>query len=270
MDIHITRKGEKHGPYPEATARQFLEEGKLLPTDLAWHDGAEGWKSLSEVLGAAAQPPAIPPPVPAAGIPKRTMAGTVPAEEKPEDSEPDDPDKISVTRKGKPMGPYSREKAKEYFASGQLWSTDWGWHDGMDDWKPLNEVLGVEASAQPAMTSAAPVKAWSRRGRSVAEGVGIVALVVALFVIGVATEGTLKKIIMWGFLITGGGLAFLSGLAFLWAAFKKSVVWGLLVFCVPFVSLVFLVMHWDVARTPFLANLAGWAMWYAGMIIEAS
>ena len=80
MDIHITRKGEKHGPYPEATARQFLEEGKLLPTDLAWHDGADGWKPLSEVLGAAAQPPATPPSPPRGGIPKRTMAGAAPAE----------------------------------------------------------------------------------------------------------------------------------------------------------------------------------------------
>jgi hypothetical protein len=147
MDIHITRNGEQHGPYPEATARQLLEEGKLLPADLAWHEGAEGWKPLSEVLGADAQPPATPPPSPAGGIPKRTMAGAAPAEEKSEDSVPDDPDKIHVTRKGEPIGSYPREKAKEFFASGQLLPTDWGWHDGMDDWKPLNEVLSAGESA---------------------------------------------------------------------------------------------------------------------------
>ena len=151
MDIHITRKGEKHGPYPEATARQFLEEGKLSPTDLAWHAGADGWKPLSEVLAAAAQPPAAAPPPkpPGGGIPKRTLAGAAPAEAKPaeektEGSEAEDPDKIRVTRKGEPIGPYSREKAKEYFAAGQLLPTDWGWHDGMDEWKPLWEVLGME------------------------------------------------------------------------------------------------------------------------------
>jgi hypothetical protein len=148
MNIHITRNGEQHGPYPEATARQMLEAGQLLPADLAWHDGAEGWKPLSEVLGAAAQPPATPPSPPAGGILKRTMAGAAPAEGKTEDSEGGDPDQIRVTRKGEPIGPYSREKAKEYFASGQLLSTDWGWHDGMDDWKPLNEVLGMAAPAQ--------------------------------------------------------------------------------------------------------------------------
>ena len=133
MDIHITRGGEQHGPYPEATARQFLEEGKLLSTDLAWHAGADGWKPLSEVLGNAAQPPAAAPPPkpPGGGIPERTLAGAAPAETESaegeaEGSEAEDPDKISVTRKGDAIGPYSRDKAKEYFAAGQLLPTDWG------------------------------------------------------------------------------------------------------------------------------------------------
>ena len=61
MDIHITRKGEQHGPYPEASAREMMAAGQLLPTDLAWHDGADDWKPLNEVLGSAAQPPATSP-----------------------------------------------------------------------------------------------------------------------------------------------------------------------------------------------------------------
>ena len=157
MDIHINRKGEQHGPYPEASAREMLAAGQLLPTDLAWHAGADGWKPLSEVLGVEAQPaatPPSPPKPPGSGIPKRTMAGAAPAEEKSaeensEDSEAGDPDKIRVTRKGEPIGPYSREKAEKYFADGQLLPTDWGWHDGMDEWKPLYEVLGVEVSPGP-------------------------------------------------------------------------------------------------------------------------
>jgi hypothetical protein len=135
MHIHITRKGEQHGPYSEANAREMLAAGQLLPTDLAWYDGADGWKPLSEVLGVAAQPPAPP-------------------------SEPNDPDKISVTRKGEPIGPYSREEAKEYFASGQLLPTDWGWHDGMNDWKPINEVLGMAASTKA--NAATEVPKWKK------------------------------------------------------------------------------------------------------------
>lgn len=159
MDIHITRNGEPHGPYPEAAAKQMLESGQLLPTDLAWHEGAEGWKPLGEILGAASE---------------------ASAEKKPDDSEPDDPDKISVTRKGEPIGPYSREKAKEYFASGQLLPTDWGWHDGMDDWKPINVVLGMPVPGQAAAAVGTPGKS---KGKKVAMyagiGVGVAGLLAA-------------------------------------------------------------------------------------------
>lgn len=188
LQIHITRKGEQHGPYPEANAREMMAAGQLLPTDLAWHAEADGWKPLSEILGAATQPPATPPPSPpppGGGMPKRTMAGAAPAEEKPaeekpENSEPDDPDKISVTRKGESIGPYSREKAKEYFASGQLLPTDWGWHDGMDEWKPINEVLGMAA---PGQATAAAGK--SGKGKKVAMIAGIVVLVAGLVFAGI-------------------------------------------------------------------------------------
>ncbi len=185
--IHITRKGEQHGPYPEASAREMLAAGQLLPTDLAWHAGADGWKPLSEVLGAS-QPPATPAAGPPAspqggGLPKRQMAGAAPEEEKPADDEPGDPDKICVTRKGEAIGPYSRDKAKEYFAAGQLLPTDWGWHDGMDEWKPLYEVLGMEV---PTQASFAPATAAGKpgKGKKVAIIIGIVVLVAGLAAAG--------------------------------------------------------------------------------------
>ena len=138
----------------------MLAAGQLLPTDLAWHPGAEGWKTLQELLGAeAAQAsPTPPPPSNPAGPPKRQVAGGQPAEEKKEEpkegeqpkegEEADDPDKIHVTRKGEPIGPYPRDKAREYFIEGTLLPTDWAWHDGMgEDWKPLNEVLELPLPA---------------------------------------------------------------------------------------------------------------------------
>ena len=155
LQIHINRAGQQYGPYPEATAREMLAAGQLLPTDLAWHPGAEGWKTLQELLGAeAAQAsPTPPPPSKPAGPPKRQVAGGQPAEEKKEEpkegEEADDPDKIHVTRKGEPIGPYPRDKAREYFMEGTLLPTDWGWHDGMgEDWKPLNEVLELPLPAE--------------------------------------------------------------------------------------------------------------------------
>ncbi|MBT6449547.1 MAG: DUF4339 domain-containing protein [Verrucomicrobiales bacterium] len=70
--IHITRKGQQFGPYPEDIAKQYLDEGTLLKTDLAWHDGAEGWEPLGKLLAAEEEtktdePP--PPPAPAATAP---------------------------------------------------------------------------------------------------------------------------------------------------------------------------------------------------------
>ena len=132
----------------------MLAAGQLLPTDLAWHPGAEGWKTLQDLLGAeAAQAsPTPPPPSNPAGPPKRQVAGGQPAEEKKEEpkegEEADDPDKIHVTRKGEPIGPYQRDKAREYFIEGTLVPTDWAWHDGMgEDWKPINEVLELPLPA---------------------------------------------------------------------------------------------------------------------------
>ena len=78
--IHITRKGEQFGPYPEETARKFLNDGQLKVTDLAWHDGADGWKPLPEVLGIAAAPDAPPPPPgPGAPSPKPAAPAGQPA-----------------------------------------------------------------------------------------------------------------------------------------------------------------------------------------------
>ena len=70
--IHITRKGKQFGPYPENIAKQYLDEGTLLKTDLAWHDGAESWEPLGKLLAAKEEnrtdePP--PPPAPAATAP---------------------------------------------------------------------------------------------------------------------------------------------------------------------------------------------------------
>ena len=52
LQIHIDRAGEKFGPYSEEEVRQYLGQGSLLPTDLAWHDGLENWVPLSELAPA--------------------------------------------------------------------------------------------------------------------------------------------------------------------------------------------------------------------------
>ena len=49
MEIRINRDGTEFGPYTLEEVNQMLEEGSLLPTDLAWHDPMETWAELSQV-----------------------------------------------------------------------------------------------------------------------------------------------------------------------------------------------------------------------------
>lgn len=59
MEILVSRDGEQFGPYGLRDARKYLEDGRLLADDWAWHQGAHGWTSLTEVL--ASIPPEMPP-----------------------------------------------------------------------------------------------------------------------------------------------------------------------------------------------------------------
>jgi len=64
--IHILRDGKQFGPYSEEEVRQHFAQGSLLPTDLAWHEGRDGWIPLKEFLEAPKwQPPPPPAPIPA-------------------------------------------------------------------------------------------------------------------------------------------------------------------------------------------------------------
>jgi len=55
-------------------------------------------------------------------------------------------------------------------------------------------------------------------------------------------------------------ITIVAGIWFLVVAFKTSILWGLGCLIVPFVSLIFLFMHWEAAKRPFLWNVLGLAM----------
>ena len=69
-------------------------------------------------------------------------------------------------------------------------------------------------------------------------------------------------------LLAGGMLvALVSSISFLVGAFRVGLWWGLgCLFLAP-VSLIFLVMHWQVAKRPFLVNLAGLAAALVGCYV---
>ena len=61
----------------------------------------------------------------------------------------------------------------------------------------------------------------------------------------------------------------IAGLIILVRAFKVSVGWGLGVMFVPFVSLLFVIKHWEDTKGPFLAGLAGGAVMFMGAMFGA-
>jgi hypothetical protein len=62
---------------------------------------------------------------------------------------------------------------------------------------------------------------------------------------------------MFALFILGMILAVVGGIWLLVVAFQESVWWGLGSLLLPFVSLIFVIMHWQVSKKPFLISLAG-------------
>ena len=55
--------------------------------------------------------------------------------------------------------------------------------------------------------------------------------------------------------IIGLIIALIFGIQLLIIAFRESILWGLGYLFVPFVNLIFIIMHWNETKTPFLRAL---------------
>ena len=63
MGIHISRNGERYGPYSLSQVQAGLDAGSIQRNDLAWHDGLPDWVSVSAIQGIIPPAPrAAPPP----------------------------------------------------------------------------------------------------------------------------------------------------------------------------------------------------------------
>jgi len=49
-NITIHRFGQNYGPYPQKRVIDFLDQGLVFKTDLAWYPGITEWVSLGEAL----------------------------------------------------------------------------------------------------------------------------------------------------------------------------------------------------------------------------
>lgn len=68
--------------------------------------------------------------------------------------------------------------------------------------------------------------------------------------------------------LAGLVLMLVGGIAFLIAAFRESVLWGLAVFFLPFVSLIFLVLYWNKAKDAFFLQLYGVGAVFVALLLS--
>jgi hypothetical protein len=69
-------------------------------------------------------------------------------------------------------------------------------------------------------------------------------------------------------LVVGAGIVTVMGIWLLVKAFQTSVLWGLGYLFVPFVNLVFVILHWQDTKKPFLYLLGGAVLMAIGMVLS--
>lgn len=77
MNIYLSKDGQQTGPFPLEEIKRKLQAGEVLPTQLAWYQGAPGWGPISSVPGVGPlMPTSVGGPAPGGGaVPAPMMAG---------------------------------------------------------------------------------------------------------------------------------------------------------------------------------------------------
>ena len=75
--------------------------------------------------------------------------------------------------------------ASEYFTGGSLLPTDWGWHEGMEEWKPLYEVLDLPVPDQPVFNPAMAPQRGGGKGKKIAKIAGLAVLAIGRIAAGI-------------------------------------------------------------------------------------
>ncbi len=65
----------------------------------------------------------------------------------------------------------------------------------------------------------------------------------------------------------GGAIGLFYGIKLIVLAFQTSVLWGLGYLLVPFVALIFVIMHWSEAGKPFLMSLISIPFFVGGVLL---
>ena len=68
---------------------------------------------------------------------------------------------IHIQRGVESFGPLSLEETSQQLARGDLLETDLAWHEGINDWAPLGEMIRQLGETQPATESGKPAQTAS-------------------------------------------------------------------------------------------------------------
>ena len=68
----------------------------------------------------------------------------------------------------------------------------------------------------------------------------------------------------------GGVMAVVGGVWVIVLAFRKSVMWGLLCLFVSPVAIYFAIKNWDIAKRPFLIEIAGIVLLFIGIALSGT
>lgn len=60
MPYLINRNGQQFGPYSADELKQYVAEGRVLSTDLAWEDGMPNWLPVSQIMAQQGMPVPVP------------------------------------------------------------------------------------------------------------------------------------------------------------------------------------------------------------------
>jgi len=77
---------------------------------------------------------------------------------------------IFISRSGQRYGPYSADQCQQMVAAGQLVPLDMAWRHGMQDWRPLGELIPNAVQFSPAPVRAEVMPARSNLGQATYEG----------------------------------------------------------------------------------------------------
>lgn len=137
MKIVVMVDGQPKGPFELEALRGDLQQGRISPTALAWHEGRDGWVELQQMLELGVSPKSMPNEVPQqqTGVMWFYLSGNQHA------------------------GPVTQQFLEDALAKGTILGTTHVWREGMTEWTRANECPNLSASISSSVATTDSSKA---------------------------------------------------------------------------------------------------------------